>query len=138
MLTRHLKLKLYKAQETKLNEWIWNLTGVYNWTSRTIKLNAENKKYPSCFDLQKLISGHAKKIGVHSQVVQGVIKQACSAWDRCFKKTGGQPRLKGIRNKLTSIPFPQLVKPPKNNRIHIPGIGETRFFKQDIPEGKIK
>ena len=43
-----------------------------------------------------------------------------------------------MRDKLMSIPFPQLVKAPKNNRIFIPGIGETRFFKQDIPEGKIK
>lgn len=138
MIVRQLKLKLYKSQETQLIEWLWNLTGLYNWAIRTIKLNAENKKYLSVFDINNLISGHGKRIGIHSQVMQGVIKQAWNSWSKCFKKICREPKLKGFKNKFNSIPFPKLGKYSKNNRIFIPGIGETRFFKQDIPEGTIK
>lgn len=45
MLTRHLKLKLFKAQETQLNEWLWYLTGVYNWAIKQIEINAGVKKF---------------------------------------------------------------------------------------------
>ena len=31
MITRELKLKPTKKQETILNEWLWYLTGIYNW-----------------------------------------------------------------------------------------------------------
>ena len=60
------------------------------------------------------------------------------AWKRCFKKIAGKPRLKGMRNKLTSIPFPDPIKAPKGNRITLPSLGSVRFYKMDIPDGKIK
>jgi len=42
MIVRILKLRLTKNQEQTLGTWLWNLTGVYNWGSRKIKLNADN------------------------------------------------------------------------------------------------
>jgi hypothetical protein len=47
MLTRELKLKLNKSQESQLKDWLWNLTGIYNWGIRKIKLDAEMKIYYS-------------------------------------------------------------------------------------------
>ena len=47
-------------------------------------------------------------------------------------------RLKGVRNKLNSIPFPDPIKYPTDGRIRLPGIGVLRFHKQDLPEGRIK
>ncbi|MBT9165171.1 MAG: hypothetical protein DDT23_01186 [candidate division WS2 bacterium] len=70
--------------------------------------------------------------------MQGIIIQAYTAWQRCFKKLAKKPRLKGNRNKLNSIPFPDPIKLPVNNRIGIAGIGKVRFYKQDLPDGKIK
>jgi len=46
--------------------------------------------------------------------------------------------LKGQRNKLNLIPFPDPLRPPKNNRISIPAIGSVKYHKQAIPEAKIK
>lgn len=45
-----------------------------------------------------------------------------------------------MRNRLNSIPFPDLIKPSaiKKNRITLLGIGSLKFAKQSIPAGKIK
>jgi IS605 OrfB family transposase len=85
-----------------------------------------------------LLAGHSQKIGIPSHTLQGVLCTAFDAWDRCFKKRGGKPKLKGARRPLNSIPFPDPFKSPKGRWITVPGLGETRFHKQDIPEGKIK
>jgi hypothetical protein len=45
MVIRKLKLKLTKTQETKLESWLWHLTGVYNWAIRKIELDAHDKIY---------------------------------------------------------------------------------------------
>jgi transposase len=60
------------------------------------------------------------------------------AWQRCYKRLAKKPRLKGQRNKLTSIPFPDPFNVPEGTRIHIPGIGHVRFHAQEIPQGRIK
>ena len=38
MIVRTLKLKLNRAQEQKLETWLWHLTGVWNWAVRKIEL----------------------------------------------------------------------------------------------------
>lgn len=140
MLTRELKLKPTKTQETKLNQWIWYLTGVYNWTSGKIELDAKNKIYYSKFDLQNSLANHSKKLKVPSHTLQATICQAYNAWQRCFKKVSRKPKLKGKHNKLRSISFPDSLKRSriKENRISLPGIKSVKYFKQQIPEGKIK
>ena len=34
-----------------------------------------------------------------------------------------KPRLKGMRNKLNSIPFPDPIRAPESNHVKLPGIG---------------
>lgn len=140
MLVRELKLKLTKSQSTKLEEWLWCLTGVYNWTSRKIELDASYGIYHSGFDLQNSLAGISKKLGIPSHTIQATILQAYTAWERCFKKVSRQPKLKSIRNKLRSIHFPDQLKSNKivGNRISLPGIKDIKFYKQALPEGKIK
>jgi transposase len=138
MIIRKLKLKLNKTQELTLETWLWNLTGVYNWSIRKIELDSKNKIYYSGFDFQNLLAGHSDKLEIPSHVLQGTLNQAHNAWSRCFKKIAKKPRLKSIRNKLNSIPFPDPVRLPKDNRIGIPGMGKIKFHKQELPEGKIK
>lgn len=43
-----------------------------------------------------------------------------------------------MRNKLSSIPFPDKISDPKNKKIYIPIIGNIRFHMQEMPAGKIK
>ena len=138
MIVRQLKLKLTKKQESTLNQWLWNLTGLYNWASKKIEHDAKDKIYYSVFDIFMLITGHSKRVELPVHTMQGIVRQAHTAWQRCFKKLGGKPKLKGQRNKLNSIPFPDPIRKPAHNRINMPGIGFVRYHKHDLPEAKIK
>jgi len=140
MIVRELKLKLTKEQEIILKEWLWILSGVFNWASRKIKQDAKNKIYYSKMDFQNLLAEHGKKIGIPSHTIQGILIQAWSAWDKCFKKIGREPNLKSARNKLNSIPFLDAIPLSRLTlkTIKIPVIGSIRYFKQEIPQGKIK
>jgi putative transposase len=138
MIVSTLKLRLNKRQESTLDGWLWNLTGVWNWAIKKIEYNARDKIYFSGFDFANLLADHGKKLGIPSHTIQGILSQAHTAWSRCFKKIGGKPRLKGQRNKLNSISFPDRIYPPKENHISIPGIGKVRYHKQEIPKGTIK
>lgn len=138
MITTTLKLRFNKKQEITLNEWLWNLTGVYNWAIKKIELNAQNKIYFSKFEFVNILADHGKKLGIPSHTIQGALSQAYDAWSRCFKKIGGKPKFKGQRNKLNSVMFPDRIHPPKENHISIPGLGKIRYHKQDLPKGAIK
>jgi len=140
MIVRELKLKLNIKQEQQLNDWLWYLTGVYNWAIRKIELNAKDKIYFSKFDMQNCIANHSKKMSMPSHTIQGIIIQAYMTWQRCFKKKGGKPKLKLIGNKLMSIPFPDMVPLSRVDKqtIRMPGLGQLRYFKQELPKGKIK
>lgn len=138
MIIRELKLKLNKTQEQTLNQWLWNLAGVYNWGIRQIELNAKNKIYFSSFDFINLLANHGKKLEIPSHTIQGVLNQSYMAWERCFKKIGGKPKFKSIRNKMNSIPFPDPIKNPINGRIKLPELGSLKFYKYNLPEAKIK
>ena len=140
MLTRELKLRLTTKQKNLLNQWLFNLTGVYNWAIRKIKLNAENQIYFTKFDFVNGLSNHNKKLEIPSHTVQGILDQAYTTWQRYFKGVSGKPKLKSIRNKLNSIPFPDPIIPSKvsDKTIKIPRLGKVRYFKQRLPGGKIK
>jgi len=125
-------------QEASLHQWLWHLTGVYNWAVKKIEHDAEDGIYYSQKTFQNLLAEHSNRMEIPSHTLQGTLTQAYTAWQRCFKKQAKKPRLKGKRNKLNSIPFPDPIKPPKGNRISIPAIGSIRFHKQDLPEAKIK
>jgi transposase len=111
---------------------------VYNFGVRKIELNAKDKIYFSAMEFRNLLAGHSQKLGIPSKVLQGVLNTVHESWQRCFKKLAGKPRLKGIHNKLTSIPFPSPIKRPKGNRITLLMLGSVRFHKMELPEGAIK
>jgi transposase len=138
MIQSQIKLRLNRKQENILVQWLWNLTGVWNWAVRKIELDAKDKIYYGAKEFHNLLANHGEKIDIPSHTLQGVLLQAHLAWTRCFKKTAKRPHLKGHRNKLSSIPFPDPIKPPRGNHVSIPGIGKVRFHKQEIPIGKIK
>ena len=138
MIVRTLKLRPTKKQETTLDGWLWNLTGLYNFAIKRIGNDAQDKIYHSGFDCQNWIADHSKRMEIPSHTMQGTLSQAYSAWHRCFKKIAKKPRLKGQRNKLNSIPFPDPIRKPKDNHIGLPGLGKVRFHKQELPQAKIK
>jgi len=138
MIVRTLKLRLSKSQEVQLEQWLWNLTGLYNWGLKKIEHDAQNKIFHSGFDFVNLVAGHSGRMEIPSHTMQGILSQVHVAWQRCFKKISKKPRLKGRRNRLNSIPFPDPIKEPKNNRLSIPGLGKIRYYKQELPKAKIK
>ena len=140
MIVRTIKLKLNATQEQTLNNWLWHLTGVYNWSIKKIESNAQNRIYFSQFDFINLLANHSKRMEIPSHVMQGTMMQAYTAWQRCFKKLAKKPKLKSDRKnrKLASIPFPDSIQPPANNRIKVVGLGSIKYHKQDLPAAKIK
>lgn len=138
MIVRTLKLRLSSNQEITLDGWLWSLTGVYNWAVRKIELDARDSIYHTEFDFMSLLAGHSDKLGIAGHTLQGTLRQAYRAWQRCFKKLSKKPRLKGRRNKLNSIPFPDPIADPIGNRIKLPSFGRLRFHKQTLPPAKIK
>jgi transposase len=138
MIQRQLKLKLTKKQEATLIEWLPMLTSIWNWAIRKIELDAQGGIYYTPKGFQNLLSGTSKRLGMPSHTIQGMLSLAHQSWKRCFKKVAKKPRLKGNRNRLSSIPFPDPIGTPANNKIKIPGLGFVRYHKQPLPEGKIK
>ncbi len=138
MIQSQLKLRLKTSQEAILDQWLWNLTGAWNWAVRKIELDAHDGFYHGAKDFQNLLANHGERLGMPSHTLQGILAQAHLAWKRCFKKSARKPRLKGYRNKLNSIPFPDPLRSPQGNSIAVPGLGRVRFHKQEIPIGAIK
>ncbi|MEN9704000.1 MAG: hypothetical protein RLZZ209_1428, partial [Bacteroidota bacterium] len=96
MIQAQLKIRSNQALESKLDEWLWMLTGVWNWSVKKIENDAKDSIYYTPKDFNNILSEHGKKIGMPSHTVQGILAQAHAAWARCFKKTGGKPKLKGV------------------------------------------
>jgi transposase len=138
MIQRQLKLRLTRKQETTLIEWLPILTSIWNWSIRKIENDAHGGIYYSSKRFQNLLAGTSRKLGIPSHTIQGMLCLAHQSWERCYKKIGKKPRLKGVRNRLNSIPFPDPIGTPTGNKIKIPGLGMVRYHKQSLPEGKIK
>lgn len=138
MIQRQLKLRLKNKQKIVLEFWLFVLRGVWNWAIRKIELDAKDGIYYQKQKFQNLLANHGEKLEIPSHTLQGILCMAWDSWNKCFKKLAKKPRLKGFRNPLNSIPFPDHIKRPDGIHIKIPGLGLLRFHKQDIPEGKIK
>ena len=138
MVQYQLKLRMTKAQQAECSRWLYHLAAVWNWAIRTIELNARDKIYFSKIEFQNLLAHHGQKLGIPSHTLQGILYMAYHGWQRCFPKQAGKPRLKGVRNKLNSIPFPDPLKAPRGNRVVLPALGRVRFHKMALPEGPIK
>lgn len=138
MIQCQLKLQLRPAQERLLNRWLWHLTGVYNWTLRTIELDAKNHIYHSAYDFNVRLNGHSDRLGIPVTILRGTVATAYMAWKRCFRKLARQPRLKGSRNRLNSLAIGggEHIR-FHGRRVNIPKLGHVRFCQQRIPEGRI-
>jgi len=110
MIQRQLKLRLNTAQAHQLDTWLWHLTGVWNWAIRKIEADAKDGIDYSQQAFHNLLADHGKKLGIPSHTLQGMLDTAHIAWQRCYKKLAKKPKLKGRRNRLTSIPFPDAFK----------------------------
>jgi len=77
--------------------------------------------------------------GVHSQVLQNVLKRLDDAFDGFFNEGKGYPRYKK-RGEYISITYPQYVIRPENNKITVSKIGAIKIvYHRAIPkEAKIK
>lgn len=138
MIQRQLKLKLNQSQAAMFDEWLWYGTGIFNFAIRKIQQDAADGIYYNKKQFQNLLAGHAKKLNVPGHLIQGILTQAFIAWDRCFKKIAKRPKLKGARNKLNSLPFPDPIKTPVGYKIRLPIVGQVRIDKQKLPDGPIK
>lgn len=138
IIQSQLKLKLRPAQERMLVRWLWHLTGVYNWALKKIELDAKDGTLHPGRSLEALVRGHGQKIGVPTHTIQATVHQATVAWCRCFDGISGRPKLKGARNRLNSIPFPDPFASPAGLRIRIRGLGHVKFHDDVLPLGPIK
>jgi len=138
MIQVQIKLRISPKQAVILNEQLLVLTRVWNWAIRKIELDSKDGFYYSKQKFQNFLADHSKKLDIPSHTLQGMLCIAWDSWSRCFKKLAKKPKLKGMRNRLTSIPFPDAIKRPDSNYVKLPGMGLIRFHKQEIPEGKIK
>ena len=138
MVQYQLKLRMAKAQQAECARWLYHLAAVWNWAVRKVELNAKDKIYFSKKEFQNLLAYHSEKLGIPSHTLQGILCSAYDAWQRCFQKKAGKPRLKGVRNKLNSIPLPDPIKAPQGNGVLLPRLGWVRFHKMELPEGRIQ
>jgi len=138
MIQTQIKLKLNKAKEKELKRYLFHLYKIWNWAIRKIELDGKDQIFHRKYDLSPLLNGVCKKLDLPSRSIQGILEMGWTAWQRCYKKISKKPHLKGRRNKLSSIPFPDPIKYPTNNRIKLPKIGIIKYHKQEIPEGRIK
>jgi len=138
MIQRQLKLRIKSKQIIILEAWLYILRGVWNWAIRKIELDTKDGIYYTKKEFQNLLANHSERLNIPSHTLQGILCMAFDSWQRCFKKLSKKPRLKGFRNPLGSIPFPDPIRRPDGVHIKIPGLGCFKFHKQDIPAGKIK
>jgi putative transposase len=137
-----LKLRTNKKLEAKLDSWLRHLSAVYNWGLRKIELNAQSKIYFKQEQFINLLANHSGKLDIPSHTIQGILATAYDSWNRCFKKKAKKPKLKSVRNKLNSIPFPDALRRGSvdrltNKTVKLPSLGVLRYFKQTIPDGNI-
>lgn len=138
MILRQLKLQPTKAQEAEFERWLWHLTGVWNWAVNQLRHSLEVGEFPSQFTFRNRLANHGSKLNIPGHTLQGLLADVHVAWKRCLKKQAKRPRLKGQRNKLNHIPFPDPIRFKSHNRVAIQGIGSVRFHKQQLPGGKVK
>jgi putative transposase len=138
MIQRQLKLKLTKRQERDLERWFYHLTSVWNWAIRKIELDGMDGIYYTPKGFQNLLTGHSKKLQIPSHIIQGVLATAYLSWKRCFTGHTKKPRFKGQRNKMNSVLFQDPIQKPRNSRITLLGLRSVRYYKQELPTGKIK
>jgi putative transposase len=120
-LNKNYKYRIYPTpeQEMLLNEYMRTLRFIWNWGhAERLKIYDQNKqatdkglkKYISYYDQKKLMT-QLQEIPntkenyfwnrVQCQARQKILESLDTAWNKCFKKLGGQPRFKSIRDDIS-------------------------------------
>lgn len=97
---------------------VWNYCGSIQNDSRRL-----NRYWPSFVDLAKLVAGSTKKLGIHNDTLQGVVRQWCVSRDKIRKR----PRWRvsfGKKRALGWVPF-QCGRPLKINGDTVTLLGKT-------------
>lgn len=136
MIQVQVKLRLSPRQERQLTRWLRHLAAIWNWAIKRIEHDANNNIYHPSLRFRALLNGHGAKIGIPQDAINGTLWTAHVAWQRCFKRISGKPRLKGRRNRLNSIAFAHGSR-IIDGRLSVLLLGRVRFHKQLIPEGHI-
>lgn len=140
MLQKILKLNLNKTQTKTLNDWLFYSKNIYNWAIAKMNYNVKNEFFFTEFDIINLLSGHSKRLGMPTSIIRGVLYDAYLSWERCFKKLAKKPRFKSHKNPMTSMLVRQSIKScnVSTSKIKFPIIEWLKFFKENIPAGKVK
>lgn len=165
MISRTLKLKPNAAQTARLDEWLMIATGVWNWAlsqyvaheqantrywretpppkwERGTKIPKALRNFPGaepCFESLCLATrGHAARVGINAQSLQGILRTVCDSWAEYKAGRKGRPRRKGARNRLASIPVRQDIRLTDASHIKVPAFGVIKIRRhRDFPVGRI-
>ncbi|NEO96119.1 MAG: transposase, partial [Moorea sp. SIO3G5] len=160
------RLKPTKEQKAKIDDWLLMLCAQYNYLladrfnwyeQNRCSINAcplvchlpELRENPDYYSQKKTLPNlkktHPHYKGIHSQVLQDVVKRVKLAFDRFIKgdskgKKSGRPRFKK-RHRYRTFTYPQMKeKCLEGNLINLPKIGKVKVvLHRPIPNGfKIK
>ncbi|NEP20887.1 transposase [Moorena sp. SIO3I6] len=160
------RLKPTKEQKAKIDDWLLMLCAQYNYLladrfnwyeHNRCSINAcplvchlpELRENPDYYSQKKTLPNlkktHPHYKGIHSQVLQDVVKRVKLAFDRFIKgdskgKKSGRPRFKK-RHRYRTFTYPQMKEEClEGNLINLPKIGKVKVvLHRPIPNGfKIK
>ncbi|NEO01858.1 MAG: transposase [Moorea sp. SIO3I7] len=160
------RLKPTKEQKAKIDDWLLMLCAQYNYLladrfnwyeQNRCSINAcplvchlpELRENPDYYSQKKTLPNlkktHPHYKGIHSQVLQDVVKRVKLAFDRFIKgdskgKKSGRPRFKK-RHRYRTFTYPQMKEEClEGNLINLPKIGKVKVvLHRPIPNGfKIK
>ena len=92
MIQIQIKLRLSRKYEYQLVEWLYYLSGVWNYAVRKIELDAKDKIFHSLMDFQNLLANHSEKLGMPSHTIQGTLRTVYMALWRLW--VSSRPRCK--------------------------------------------
>lgn len=111
----------------------------WNWLVCKIHLDARDGIFHTDYDLGALLNGQGTKCGLPQQTLRKLAKDRLASWKLCWKGQRGRRKLKGRRNRFSSIPFQQGVKRHSRTHLRLPSVGLIRFrHRGRVPERRIK
>lgn len=140
MLTYKRKLKLTKAQQSRIDSWIGACRVVYNLGLEVRKEAWKNKQQSvHKYELQKQITELRKDIDWIKDVPYDTLSDVTERLDSAYKlffKGGGFPKWANKKH-YTSISFRNHLS-VSGNKIKVPNIGILKIFEESVITGEIK
>jgi hypothetical protein len=163
MIARRVKLRLNVSQTAQLEAYYATGTGVWNWAlsqylaeevhwRRGSRLTpvpawAPGASHPdwlqahygsalpvSTYGLYAALNGVAQRIDVPNTLLRGLVDDVVRAWGDYRSGVKGRPRRKGMKNRLSSLPFKAGVRLVDPTHVYLPSIGSLRLHAQnDLP-----